>query len=991
MPRSRPIHRLAVLFAAAAPALLAWTGSTASAPPKPTPSTLAKRFDSQVKPILATYCAGCHTGKKPQAQFDLGRYPNLAAVIADLPHWSLTLERVEANEMPPSGARQPSARERRVLEDWIRDVREYEINRTAGDPGPVLARRLSNAEYDYTIRDLTGVDLRPTRAFPVDPANQEGFDNTGESLSLSPALARKYYEAARSVADNLALTSTGFAFASHPVLAETDRDKFCVLRIVDFYRRQPTDIADYLVAAWRYRHRGVLGLPVATLGSIAADAKISPRYLELVWTTLADAKSDVGPMARLRSRFNELPVPSGPGASAPRGQCVAIRDWVVSLRRRIAWSHPNLSVSGDFATGSYTNVLFKDHLYAGTRRRYDARRLQIGGSDPDLAVPADEAARAPFLASFEQFASVFPDTFYVDERGLMEGDAQYERSGRFLTGGTHNATSYFRDDAPLMELILDDAGRREIDTLWRDFAVVAEFNERMYLQGIFYERNEARTILVTRDPEFNFARSEDRTCASTAQIRRFRDFYLAKARKQGTSAATLAAYDTYFQRSTAGIEQEDKARIAAEPLHRKALLEFAQRAWRRPLVPAERTEILATYERLRTAEKLGHEEAIRDSVVRILLSPRYLFRVDSAQVAPPRSGGAVLPLANHALASRLSYFLWSSLPDTELLALADKGELSRPEVLLAQARRMLKDPKARALAVEFGGNWLDFRRFEEHNAVDRERFPRFDDTLRSAMFEEPVRFLTDLFQNNGSVLDILYGRHTFVNAPLARHYGLDAPGATNARWVKVDDADKVGRGGVLPMGVFLTANASGLRTSPVKRGYWVVRRVLGERIPPPPPMVPELPKDETKMDRPLREMLAAHRNNPACSGCHARFDSYGLVFENFGPIGERRSTDMGGKPVDTRAPFAPGVERSGMDGLRSWLRERRQDDFLDNFCRKLLSYGLGRTLLPSDEPTLRTMRRRLDSGGGKVGILIDTIVASRQFRYRRAGAAGGQP
>ncbi|MFY7952764.1 MAG: DUF1592 domain-containing protein, partial [Armatimonadaceae bacterium] len=561
-----------------------------------------------------------------------------------------------------------------------------------------------------------------------------------------------------------------------------------------------------------------------------------------------------------------------------------------------------------------------------------------------------------------------------------------ERSGRFLTGGTHNATSYFRDDAPLMELILDDAARAELDTLWRDFAVVAAFNERMYLQGIFYERNEARTILVTRDSEFNFARSEDRACASPPQIRKFRDLYLAKAKRNGGIAETLAAYDKYFERSTAQIEQENKDRAAAEPRHRQALLRFAERAWRRPLSTPEKSELMATYQRLRVVDKLGHEDAIRDSVVRILLSPRFLFRVDSVVNAPikPASQRKTMPLSDYALASRLSYFLWSSMPDDQLLARAAKGELRRPEVLLAEARRMVQDPRTRALAVEFGGNWLDFRRFEEHSAVDRERFPNFDDNLRSAMFEEPVRFLLDMFQNNRRVLDMLYGTHTFVNAPLARHYGLPDSGATLANWVKVENADRVGRGGILPMGVFLTQNASGLRTSPVKRGYWVVRRVLGERIPPPPPMVPELPKDEGKMDRPLREMLASHRNNPACSGCHARFDSYGLVFENFGPVGERRSRDMGGKPVDIRAPFAGGVEKSGVEGLRELLKERRQSDFLDNFCRKLLSYGLGRTLLPSDEPTLAAMRRQLDQNDGKVGVLIDTIVTSPQFRTRRA-------
>ena len=311
------------------------------------------------------------------------------------------------------------------------------------------------------------------------------------------------------------------------------------------------------------------------------------------------------------------------------------------------------------------------------------------------------------------------------------------------------------------------------------------------------------------------------------------------------------------------------------------------------------------------------------------------------------------PLSDYALASRLSYFLWSSMPDDELLAHAAAGDLHRPEVLAAQAHRMLRDPRVRALALEFGGNWLDFRRFEEHNAVDRERFPSFNDDLREAMFEEPVRFLMDEFQNNRSVLDLLYGKYTFVNAALARHYGMTDVKPTGNEWVRVDNADRYGRGGLLPMAVFLTKNSPGLRTSPVKRGYWVVRRVLGEYIPPPPATVPALPEDESKMgDLTLRQALEQHRANPACAGCHARFDSYGLVFEGYGPIGELRSKDLGGKPVDARAPFPGGMERTGVAGLQEFIRQQRQKDFLDTFGRKLLSYALGRSLQPSDDSTL---------------------------------------
>ncbi|MBM3458064.1 MAG: DUF1588 domain-containing protein, partial [Armatimonadetes bacterium] len=281
---------------------------------------------------------------------------------------------------------------------------------------------------------------------------------------------------------------------------------------------------------------------------------------------------------------------------------------------------------------------------------------------------------------------------------------------------------------------------------------------------------------------------------------------------------------------------------------------------------------------------------------------------------------------------------------------------------------------------------------EEHNAVDRERFPSFDDALRTAMFQEPVHFFLDLFQQDRPVLDLLYGKHTFVNGPLARHYGMKEMQTDADRWVRVDDAERYGRGGLLPMAAFLTRNSPGLRTSPVKRGYWVVRRVLGEHIPAPPAAVPELPKDEKQLgDLTLREVLARHRENPACAGCHARFDSFGLVFENYGPIGELRTRDLGGKPVQTRASFPGGADRNGLDGLQAYIRERRQDDFLNNFCRKLLSYALGRTLLLSDDPTLQQMRRKLTSGGYRVSGAVETIVTSRQFRTRRSGNGAAAP
>jgi hypothetical protein len=343
----------------------------------------------------------------------------------------------------------------------------------------------------------------------------------------------------------------------------------------------------------------------------------------------------------------------------------------------------------------------------------------------------------------------------------------------------------------------------------------------------------------------------------------------------------------------------------------------------------------------------------------------------------------VHPLSDYELASRLSYFLWASLPDDQLLAHAAAGDLHQPEVIAAEARRMLKDPRVRGLATEFGGNWLDFRNFEELNTVDRERFASFTPALRTAMFDEPVHFMMDVFQTNRPILDLIFANDTFVNPVLARHYGMPVPKDGPDGWVRVDDADKYGRGGLLPMAVFLTKNAPGLRTSPVKRGNWVVKNVLGERIPPPPPVVPELPHDEAKSDLPLRDMLARHRADPSCAACHAKFDSLGLVFEGFGPIGEQRSVDLAGRPIDASATFPGGMEGTGVEGLKSYIRAQRQDDFVDNMCSKLVAYALGRSIMLSDDPLVQEMHTKLAGDGYHFDDMIETIVTSRQFLNKR--------
>lgn len=926
--------------------------------------SLDRRFSEVVQPFLKTYCLTCHGATKQEGKLDLSGYTSAAVVAKNQQLWETVLQRLEAEEMPPNKAlRQPKAHERRAVLDWIHDFQDDESRRHAGDPGQVPARRLSNAEFDNTIRDLTGVDIRPTREFPVDPANEAGFDNSGESLTMSPALLKKYLAAARLVADHLVLKPEGFVFAPHAAITDTDRDKYCVQRVIAFYDRHRIDYADYFLAAWRFQHRQALKKPNAGLRDFAVEAGLSVKYLGTICSVLAESPASAGPLADIQTEWRKLPG-NAQDEAAVRKACERLRDLAIRLRKELTPPAEKLQAKG-ISNGSQPFVLWRNTQIARQHMRF-VSVPPSGEKPPKGGTPADVAT----------FCRVFPDAFVVAERAPYY-DASSNPKGRLLSAGFHLMFGYFRDDGPLCELVLDDAQRRELDSLWDELHFITGDAVRQYKDFIFFERAESPRFM--QEAAFDFARSEDKAAVSEAKIQQLRDAYLAKARRLGNSEGTLKAIETYFADIAAQVRKVERARAAAEPSHLAALAAFATRAYRRPLSTAERDDLLAFYRKLRDLDRLGHEDAVRDTLASILMSPSFCYRVDLSE-----AGAGLHPLSDYALASRLSYFLWSSMPDEELLARAAAGVLHKPDVLIAQTRRMLRDPRVRGLAEQFAGNWLDYRRFEDSNTVDRTRFPSFTNELRQAMAEEPMQFFVHVVGHNRSVLDFLDADYTFVNPVLARHYGMPVPPVGPSDWVKVDGAHRYGRGGLLPMAVFLTKNSPGLRTSPVKRGYWVVRRMLGERIPAPPPEVPELPKDEAKLgERTLPQLLALHRENKACAGCHRRFDSMGLAFEGFGPIGERRTHDLGGRPVETQATFPDGSQGTGLDGLRRYLGERRQEEFVDNLCRKLFAYALGRSLTLSDKIAVEKMQKALTADGYRFGRLVEEIVTSPQFLNRR--------
>jgi hypothetical protein len=740
--------------------------------------------------------------------------------------------------------------------------------------------------------------------------------------------------------------------------------------------------------------------------------KLSPKYLSTVWAILHD-KDAIGPVARLQAMWNAIPTDAS--AAQVAAKTAAMRDFVMRVRADTAMQFSAPAVKGlpgqsqplhnwrlkQYAAhhrDSDPAALRADNepappqlpvpkyppLHADASARWSVIVANSRASDADIVYPAGQKAR--YQKAFARFASVFPDTFVVTERGRYWPDDSTDK-GRLLSAGYHNSGGYYRDDTALMELVLDKRGQQQADRLWNEFDFYANQTANTWTQYYFNQSGE----VDGKGDESGSPRPVGHQITDNAVIMGLRDKYLAKAAEDPSNdKAAPAAIRWHFATIDATLRRVEKERAAAEPKQLAALVRFAEKAYRRPLTQRERDDVLVYYKTLRTKAQLSHEDALRDSIVSVLMSPDFMYRFDlsasagkDAMAKVASKAYASKPLSDYGLANRLSYFLWASMPDAELMRHAAANDLHQPKILLAQADRMLKDPRVSGLATEFTGNWLVFRQFETNNSIDRARFPTFDDDLREAMFQEPIHFMEDNILHDNSVLDLLYGNYTFVNAPLAHHYGMPAVAGDNDNWVRVDHADRYGRGGILPMAVFMTQNSPGLRTSPVKRGNWVVQKVLGIRVPPPPPVVPELPSDEAKTDKPIREMLAEHHKNPYCAGCHLRFDSFGLAFEGYGPVGDARTKDLAGRPIDASATYPGGFEGNGLSGLQTYIRQYRQDKFVENLSRKLLAYSLNRSLQLSDESLVDKMTASLVASGYKFRALVEAIVTSPQFVDRR--------
>ena len=419
------------------------------------------------------------------------------------------------------------------------------------------------------------------------------------------------------------------------------------------------------------------------------------------------------------------------------------------------------------------------------------------------------------------------------------------------------------------------------------------------------------------------------------------------------------------------------ARPAQEPACARTILKaLAHRAFRRPVTNADLQPLYGFYEKARATGDF--ENGIQAAIEAMLVSPEFLFRIEQ----DPRGAlpGTPHRITDVELASRLSFFLWSTMPDDELLDLAERGGLSEPSALERQVRRMLDDPRADALVSNFAGQWLQLRTIATLRP-DPVILP-FDEALRQAFLTETTLFVSSIFREDRSLLDLLDGDYTFLNQRLAEHYGIPRVYGSQFRRVTLTDPN---RRGLLGQGSVLTVTSYPNRTSVVQRGKWILENLLGTPPPPPPPDVPELKAAPHGKPLSLREQMQEHRSNPTCAACHARMDPIGFALENYDAVGQWRTKDAGA-PIDASGRLPDGTEFTGPDGLRQLLMTKYRDDFVRTATEKLLTYALGRGIEYYDGPTIRSIDRDAARDNYRMSSLILAVVKSAPFQMRRAPA-----
>jgi hypothetical protein len=927
---------------------LAVVAYAAPSSPATTRDPKTQAYAKDVQPLLQKYCYDCHGNGEHKGDVALDDYATAADVLKGRTAWETVLHHVNSLEMPPSDAAAfPDRTERDRISEWIERTL-YNYNPAHPDPGRVTVHRLNRNEYHNTIRDLTGVDFQPSYDFPADNSGF-GFDNVSDVLSLSPTLLEDYLSAAGEILDQ--------AIATDPIRSQTrrfpanlmqfgfnaDGDKgdgwmpLSALEEDGLAMSLPVSGGEYMVRAQAY-NKGRAG---------AAGAK--PTLLTCM---IDDAITHVWPITATTQ--------DAPGVYEARMSIPPGKHRILVLNHRIRGGANELHMeNGRIGQKQAGTIMVKWVELEGPLTNaitlYPAKKLEFAGTGAFNA-------HNQWVMEHNGEATT---KFNVPKEGeyILRAEAYAQQAGtgpvkmEFRIDG--QAVQSFEVLAPATRIPTE--GQRIFSTL------LLEAQPQMYEFHVKLAPGQKRfsTAFIN---EFADPKNEDPNLRKRALI-------LDHLEVVGLAEPpALPEMPPPIKSLFAGVNINTQAKPdAAAKSARQVVTTFAGKAWRRPPASAEIDRMMTLYT---SAQKDGLPflASVKLPMKAVLVSPNFLFR---GEIQPdPNNPESVHPIDEYALASRLSYFLWSSMPDQELTDLATHNKLRKQ--MDAQVRRMLASPKAQAFVENFAGQWLEIRNLQ-FVEPDKELYPDFDENLRHDMLKETELFFGSVLHEDRSILDFLNGDYTFVNNRLAKLYGM-----TN---VTGDDFQRVSLAGTPRRGVFtqasvLTVTSNPTRTSPVKRGKWVLEELLGTPPPPPPPVVPALKNDGQPVGGTLRHQMEEHRANPTCASCHARMDPIGFGLENFDAIGAWREKE-GDFAIDSSGKLVSGESFKGAPELSNILATTKRDFFVRCLTEKMLTYALGRGTEYYDRATIQKITSDLARNHYQFSTLILDVVNSLPFQMRR--------
>lgn len=880
----------------------------------------ASAHAADIQPLLKQYCLDCHNSDKKKGDLDLTHFGSPQNVVKEFKLWETMLQQVEEEEMPPKKPL-PSAAERGQIVAFLRQgIASVDWSQQKGIEHVTLPR-LTKTEYNNTLRDLLGIDFEPGAMLLDDGPGLSGFTNDRDALFISPALAEQLFDAAEYALQSM-LNLGQKPFTRH---YETEN------MLMTERGAKPLDLPG---GGYGYSLEGAGQRTLYDEISVPADG----------WYRFTVKHVGRGGDAGLRLRID----------NEPRSLLFCVdekpQEQTIELLLR-AGTHQ--------MTWNIDNKHLRAEAAVPVRR---ARKTPKGGYpvfDQPKAAPLVRTAaekKAPQLPEPADASDEIKRLIGQLNRGFVGMQMRIEYLRIITPEGNPNDLRSFYNLLPERTTSMLTVKLKLAEVMQVSAGEIDRQLEAANAAKLADNRRVVGDSLAVLDLPFDPASlTGSGSSKAAAKPRRIGAPGLDWIRIEGPVPPAGSKPRTIFQ-------DEATAALAA----------FLPQAYRRPLRDGELAKHLHLYEKTR-ARGEPHDQALKLAYAAALTSPSFLFR-DELQAGK---------LNDHQLASRLSYFLWMTMPDDELRALADTGKLHDDATLRAQVKRMLADPRSRAFTSTFLGQWLGFAGIGTEHVPDARKFRDFTPALAEAMKLEPVLVFENLLRTGGSLTGLLDSHETFANADLAELYGLAGVNGDAMQPVNFTD-DK--RAGLLGMAAVLTASSTPNRTSPVIRGKWVLETLLGRKLAEPPADAGQLDDKAGDRGKTLREELAAHRRNESCAGCHDKIDPIGFGLENFDAIGRFR-TEEKKHPIDASGQLVRGQAFKDLAELRVILARDMADDFTRNLAENMLTYALGRGLGYSDKPAVHEIVRRTKAKGYQFQEMILAVIESVPFQKMRVGEA----